>query len=536
MAEYTTDAQKNYGWGLTLNMTGKAPAVSKRIFKALANAQEYVNNANESAIAGLRLSVISDENVRNNGVYFVKSIGTADGTAGVLEKIGGQPALVAESYDEAKGLATANNVGQIITVTGGDKKGIYVVTGAGTLDGLGTSSVSDQLAERVTTLEGDVTTLKGDENTSGSVKKAVKDGDDAVKTELEKKIEKVEAAHTSVSKKEDGHVRVSTDTDATTGKQTVTIAESDIASEKDLDALTETVGKKATTGETATEATGLFKYVDEKVAGVPKYKVAKNESTGGFYLTADGNKITDSVEIGFKDYVVRSGKVVKGTWNTERTKFEESTGGTDTAIKLVLNVREEKTGTDGEETIYIDAASLVDTYTVAKDSSSYISINDYVVTLSQETMTAIDDVPTIKSDLSKLNKDTLKTITVNGHTLNTGTTSADIVTKEIKTGEAIKLNDSDENPIVESGKTIDDVIKGIYTQINSLNGSKVESVKAADKSGVNVDNTDAKNPKISLEFETPSETTIGNGHLAIKVNDKGQLYAEMYYLTDDAES
>ena len=38
MAEKKFDAQVNYGWGLSLNMTGKAPAVAKRIFNTLADA------------------------------------------------------------------------------------------------------------------------------------------------------------------------------------------------------------------------------------------------------------------------------------------------------------------------------------------------------------------------------------------------------------------------------------------------------------------------------------------------------------------
>jgi hypothetical protein len=68
-------------------MTGKAPAVAKRIFATLADAQAYADDVNDSAIAGLQLSVISDEDVSKNGVYFVKSIG--DGTnAAVLEMIG----------------------------------------------------------------------------------------------------------------------------------------------------------------------------------------------------------------------------------------------------------------------------------------------------------------------------------------------------------------------------------------------------------------------------------------------------------------
>ena len=86
MAEKIFDAQSNYGWGLTLNMTGKAPAVSKRIFDTLADAQAFANDYNDSAIEGLLLSVVADGN--NNGVYFVKSIKTgADAAAAVLEKL-----------------------------------------------------------------------------------------------------------------------------------------------------------------------------------------------------------------------------------------------------------------------------------------------------------------------------------------------------------------------------------------------------------------------------------------------------------------
>jgi hypothetical protein len=86
MAEKKFDAQNNYGWGLTLNMTGKAPAVSKRIFNTLADAQAFANDYNDSAIEGLLLSVVADGN--NNGVYFIQSIKTgADADAAVLEKL-----------------------------------------------------------------------------------------------------------------------------------------------------------------------------------------------------------------------------------------------------------------------------------------------------------------------------------------------------------------------------------------------------------------------------------------------------------------
>ena len=73
MAEKIFDKQINFGWGLTFNMTGKAPAIAKRIFNTLADAEEYANDFNDSAVEGLLLSVVAD-NEQNNGVYFIQSI------------------------------------------------------------------------------------------------------------------------------------------------------------------------------------------------------------------------------------------------------------------------------------------------------------------------------------------------------------------------------------------------------------------------------------------------------------------------------
>ena len=477
-----------------------------------------------------------------------------------------KPVIDATNYTNAIDKATTENIGQIVNIsdeeTVGNIKytaGLYIVTGAGSVAKLGTTTASGDLTGDVEKLKGDVNSLQstvgkldGDENAEGSVKKLVKDGDDAVKAqltkdkkELEGKINAVEAAakasHTVVSDKTEGHVKVSTATDGT-GKKTVTISEEDIASKSALDALTNKVGTEATTGETTTSATGLYKYVDDKVAGVPKYKVVKN-GNGGFNLVVDGQAITDSAEISFADYMVREGKVVKGTWNENGTAFtentDESSTGTDTAIKLVLNTKS-ATGEDTPETIYIDARSLVDVYTVAEGSTEYISISGYKIAITGSFKETIGKVSTIESGLGELKTkvetldgNSLKEITVNGHKINSGATTANIVTKEIKTGEEIS---ADGSVTIPKDTTIDDVVKGIYTKINELNGSKIENVTAVDKSGVKVDSTDAKNPKVSLVFETPTDGTIGKGHLAVKVNDSGELYAEMYYLGEDAEA
>lgn len=88
MAEYKTDKQVNYGFGLSFEVTGKAPVVAKRIWETLADAQAYVDSATDTAIAGLQLTVINDTDASKNGVYFVKEAAGENGkTEGVLVKL-----------------------------------------------------------------------------------------------------------------------------------------------------------------------------------------------------------------------------------------------------------------------------------------------------------------------------------------------------------------------------------------------------------------------------------------------------------------
>lgn len=87
MSEKIFDEQINKGWVYTLQMGKKAPAISKRIFGTLSDAQDYVNDTNDTAIAGILLSVV-DDTEENNGIYFVKSVkNTSSGANGVIVKI-----------------------------------------------------------------------------------------------------------------------------------------------------------------------------------------------------------------------------------------------------------------------------------------------------------------------------------------------------------------------------------------------------------------------------------------------------------------
>lgn len=188
MAEKIFDAQVNYGWGLTLNMTGKAPAISKRIFDTLADAQAYVDDANDSAIAGLQLSVIADTDTSKNGIYFVSKIGTAS-EAGTLVKIGSDAAASIEELQQKVGaLETDVNALKSIDHTALENKIEVVKVNGKALD------INDKAVDitiETPTYDADVTTAK-DSTTTAPTTKAVYDFVDGIKTSLEGKLNAIE--------------------------------------------------------------------------------------------------------------------------------------------------------------------------------------------------------------------------------------------------------------------------------------------------------------------------------------------------------
>lgn len=107
--EYKTEKQVNYGWGLSLDMTGKAPAIAKRIFSSKTDAESYVSNADDSAIPGLILSVFNDSNTDNNGAYFVtKDMG--------LQKIEGGGGGSTDSYTLVYTTSSITEGGSSVTI------------------------------------------------------------------------------------------------------------------------------------------------------------------------------------------------------------------------------------------------------------------------------------------------------------------------------------------------------------------------------------------------------------------------------------
>lgn len=104
--------------GLTYSRNTKDPLQSKIVWNLLADASSYVNNPDETAYVGMTLAVTNDPITKNNGLWYVESIGTkSNPTAGVLKKVGSNEVLTATNYTEAIELAKTAPVGTLIKVT-----------------------------------------------------------------------------------------------------------------------------------------------------------------------------------------------------------------------------------------------------------------------------------------------------------------------------------------------------------------------------------------------------------------------------------
>lgn len=187
--EIITGLQVNTGWNLTFNPTGKFPVIAKRAFPTLADAQAYVDDPKSSATTGIVVTVTQDEVAKNNGIYLVSKVAGVDGaTVGELVPAGsGAGSEAVNTYADAIALATSDNIGQLIYVKtttykkgegytdnaeDADKNnegeaieftaGPYVVTGAGSVAKLGTTSASGDIAGDVETLKGAVSTLQAE--------------------------------------------------------------------------------------------------------------------------------------------------------------------------------------------------------------------------------------------------------------------------------------------------------------------------------------------------------------------------------------
>ncbi len=407
-----------------------------------------------------------------------------------------KPALTATNYTEAKNKATGDNLGQIIYV----------------------SNSEDDYQEKADVVAGE-TTVTGlyTKNENGTYSEV-----------------------TEASKKAENDVTYYTKATYTAGPYVVTGA-GEIAK----------LGTTSATGDLAGDVEALkgrVATVETKVTSLETLTIKKNGATGEFYLAKDGKKVKDSESISFKDYMVRSGSVVMGTFD-ENGKFTEATDGKDTAIKLVLNIKD-ATGTDTSETIFINAASLVNVYNVADDSKDYLTIDGYRIGV-KNLITKINGKTQSNGEVNltgveiTLGKDittgedkyTEKTVTagesVNGlYTLIDGTYTP--CAEDTTAVEGTTYYEKTATSTVEAKGTdnVTSTLSKIFTNIKELNekAAKVEGgtgITVKEKTG------DASTKIVSVKTERRSDKTIADGHIEINVNDNGELYGVMYYINGD---
>ena len=311
MAEKKFGAQVNYGWGLSLNMTGKAPAVAKRIFDTYADALAYANDVNDSAIEGLVLSVVADD-ADKNGVYFVqqvavaaveadeeKGIEAADAIPAVLVKLGSADAAAGDTADALQTAKdyTDQEVKKLADgAVSANTKAIAVLNGSAETEGSVAKAVADEKALREAA-EKDITdrldVIEGE--AEGSIKKALADA----KSYTDTKVDELDATVTGAS------AHVSVEIVEENGKLTaVTVAETDIASASGLTKNISDETERAEAAESALasrlaviegEAEGSIKkaladakaYADEKVSGL--------DATVGSQTVAEGKHVAVEV-------------------------------------------------------------------------------------------------------------------------------------------------------------------------------------------------------------------------------------------------
>ena len=161
-----TQLYSGLGWGTTFEMNGKKPLIAKRSFPTLDDAYGYVNDltATGTACPGLIIAVTSDPTAKNNGIYWIESVGVKDAddnlVSGKLVKAGGAETETADKYTDAVELSKDLVVGQLIKVANdevvsesansdGDsdsdvvvntyKAGFYIVDAPGVISALGSS-------------------------------------------------------------------------------------------------------------------------------------------------------------------------------------------------------------------------------------------------------------------------------------------------------------------------------------------------------------------------------------------------------------
>lgn len=386
MAEYNINNVPTLDWALSFKRTDKFPLDLSSWFDSYADAVAYAKgdgtdkrNLGGSRIIGQILSVVENDEVK---IYKI----LADST---LEEVGagkGLGSVTAENYTGALGLATADNIGQIIYVKSAQTinetkydAGAYIVSGAGTVMKLAQSSASGDVAGDIADLQQSVSDVKKDVSTNKDAIAAVNKKIETINGAADvagSVNNKIEAAKTELTGKIDAVKIKAGDNSVTIGAdgRTVSVkvkADADNALKLDAEGgLYVTAPKtkeiKGEAGNAVTVVTGA----DETT--VIKLGIAEGENV----LTQTAAGLKSSLKIDYSDQTVRllgagdtvissfdaSAFVKDGMLNdaelvtaTESSPVNEKTSGT--FVKFTFNAD------GGNKVIYLDVTSLIDVYT-----------------------------------------------------------------------------------------------------------------------------------------------------------------------------
>ena len=142
------------------------PEDAKEALDTLQEIAEYIQNHPDevSAYTGYLTEIQNSLSAFSASV--VNDYATSADTVAAIEEAS-RPSLSAATYTDAKALATANNVGQIIEVKNEEdisgntySDGLYIVAGAGEISKLGVTSATGDLSGDVESLKGRVGTLE----------------------------------------------------------------------------------------------------------------------------------------------------------------------------------------------------------------------------------------------------------------------------------------------------------------------------------------------------------------------------------------
>lgn len=482
--------------GLTYSRNTKAPLESNKLFDTLALAQAYVDNVDANAYVGLTISVVADSNADNNGLYYIEQIADSTHSTGILVKVGsGAGSVAVETFAEARELATADNIGQVIYViqesTEGEGEeavvyspGPYIVSGENTLSKLGTTSASGDIAADVSALQGDVSNLKVTVGSSESgLVKDVNDLKSAVDALPEVIVSDVKVDNASVVSNGVANIDLS-----------AYAKSADVASKSEFDALSVKVGSPID-GEVA--ATGIFKLIDDtaanlrsEISAIPKFAIevvsalpTENISNTTVYLVNEKESAGDL----YTEYIY-----VNGNWEnlgkqtvdfSSYSTTEEMNAAIAAAIASYVSVSDFNSYKGEVSEALRLKANAADVYSKTDADATFVKVEGHVVYSQQEKdkLAAIAEgaqvnvLEAIKVKVSSADAEALpisdKAVVVD---LSPYAKSADIVVKSVTTGAT---------PV---GLTLTDGVLAVSADVyskNDVNG--MLAVKLASGASVN---------------------------------------------------